>query len=129
MFNQIKAHSQLAKAHDEVFTQSDTDKVAAAIDKVYEINEGRRNNLTGQSRTAINAMLAAYDPFTNLSAISLKDRRKVIEYFGFEGGPDFEKDSVGRKMVLSNAAIQEGFKKLGIGQNARTIWSFFTRRR
>lgn len=124
MFNQIKAQSQLAKALDEVFTKSNTDKRAATIDKVYEINKGRRNNLTGQSGNAINAMLAAYDPFTNLSAISLKDRRKVIVYFGFEAGPDFEEDSVGRKMALSNAAILEGFKKLGNGQNARTVSVF-----
>jgi hypothetical protein len=124
MFNQIKAQSQLAKALDEVFTKSDTDKRAAAIDKVYEINQGRRNNLTGQSGNAINAMIAAYDPFTNLSAVSLKDRRKMIEYFGFEGGLDFDDHSVGRKMALSNAAILEGFKKLGIGQNARTISVF-----
>ncbi len=124
MFNQIKAHSQLAKALDEVFTKSDTDKRAAAIDKVYEINQGRGNNLTGRSGSAINAMIAAYDPFTNVSVVSLKDRRKVIEYFGFEGGPDFDEHSVGRKMAISNAAILEGFKKLGIGQNARTISVF-----
>jgi hypothetical protein len=69
-------------------------------------------------------MIAAYDPFTNLSVVSLKDRRKVIEYFGFEGGPDFDEHSVGRKIALSNTAILEGFKKLGIRQNARTISVF-----
>jgi Endonuclease NucS len=107
-----------------VFTESDPSKRAAAIDRVYKVNEGRRNNLTGQSGNAVNAMLAAYDPFANLSVISLNDRRKVIEYFGFEGGPDFDKDTMGRKMALSHVAIIDGFKKLGIGQNARTISVF-----
>jgi Endonuclease NucS len=119
----IKSEPPLAKALNDVFTAPDSNKTAA-IDKVYKMNEGRRNNLTGQSGNAVNAMLVAYDPFSNSSIISLKDRRKVIEYFGFEGGPDFEKDTIGRKMALSQAALTDGFKKRGFGQNARTVSVF-----
>jgi len=31
--------------------------------------------------------LAAWDPFTNVSVVSLKDRRKVFEHFGLEVAP------------------------------------------
>jgi hypothetical protein len=72
MFNEIKAKKPLAKALNDVFHETDAEKKAAAIDKVYALNEGHRNNLTGQSGNAINAMLAAWDPFTNTSVISLK---------------------------------------------------------
>jgi hypothetical protein len=124
MFNEIKTKKPLREALNNVFLESDTEQRAAAIDKVYEINKDRRNNLTGQSGNAINSMLAANDPFSNLSVISLKDRKKAIEYFAFEGGPDFEKDSIGRKMAFSNVAILTGFKKLGINNNARTVSVF-----
>jgi hypothetical protein len=124
MFNQIKSDQRLAQALNETFTESDTAKRATAIDKVYKINEGRRNNLTGQSGNAINCMLAAHDPFANSSVISLKDRRKVIEYLGIEDGPDFDKDAIGKKMALSNVAISNGFKKLGFAHNARTMSVF-----
>ncbi len=115
LFRQIKGDSQLAGVLTDVFTCSgDVDKLSASIDKVYKLNEGRRNNLTGKSGHAIGALLAAYDPFANSSVISLNDRRKAIESFGFEEGPDFEKDTVGRKIALSNLAISLGFAQLGI---------------
>jgi hypothetical protein len=54
-----------------------------------------------------------------------KDRRKAIEYFGIEGGPDFDKDPIGRKITLSNAALINGFQKLGLRGNVRTISQLF----
>jgi hypothetical protein len=99
-------------------------KRAVAIDNLYAINKDRRNSLTGQSGNAVNAMLAAYDPFSNLSAVSLNHRNRIIEYFGFEDGPDFVTDTIGKKIVVSNAAILEGFRKAGITNNARTVSAF-----
>jgi hypothetical protein len=124
MFNEIKATKPLAQALDRVFHETDPAKQAGAIDKVYALNEGHRNNLTGQSGNAINAMLAAWDPFTNSSVISLKDRKRAIEYFGFDVGPNFEKDSIGRKITLSNTAIIKGLEKLGIHSSVRTVSAF-----
>jgi hypothetical protein len=125
MFNEIKAKKPLAKALTDIFQETDTAKKAAAIDNLYALNQGHRNNLTGQSGNAVNAMLAAWDPFLNTSVISLKDRRKAIEYFGFDGGPDFERDAIGRKMVWSNVAILKAFRDSDIHDNARTISRFF----
>jgi hypothetical protein len=124
MFNEIKAKKALAKALNDVFHETDAEKTAVAIDKVYALNAGHRNNLTGQSGNAINTMLAAWDPFTNTSVISLKDRKRAIEHFGLDGGPDFEKDAIGRKITLSNAAIVKGFTKLGLNGNVRAISKF-----
>lgn len=124
MFNEIKAKKPLAKALDEVLKETDPDKKAAAIERVYALNEGHRNNLTGQSGNAVNAMLAAWDPFKNTSVVSLNDRKRAIEYFSLAEGPNFEKDVIGRKMELSNSAIVNGFEKLGITGNARTVSKF-----
>lgn len=54
----------------------------------------------------------------------MKDRRRAIEYFGFDGSPDFESDAIGRKITLSNAAISKGFERLGVRGNARTVSKF-----
>jgi hypothetical protein len=124
MFNEIKATKPLAKALNDIFQETDSAKKAAAIDNLYALNQGHRNNLTGQSGNAVNAMLAAWDPFLNTSIISLKDRRRAIEYFGFDGGPDFDKDSIGRKIALSNIALLNGFEKMGLGHNVRAVATF-----
>ena len=77
-----------------------------------------------RSGNTINAMLAAWDPFKNSSIVSLNDRKNVIEHFAFEGGPDFEKDTVGRKITQSDRAIASAFQKLGIHADLRTITKF-----
>lgn len=124
MFNEIKATKPLAKALNDVFTETDLEQRAAAINKVYTLNKGHRNNLTGQSGSAINAMLAAWDPFKNSSIVSLNDRKKVIEHFAVEGGPDFANDTIGTQITQSDRAIANAFHKLGIHADLRTITKF-----
>ncbi len=124
MFNEIKINKNLSNLLNSIFTEKDVDKRAELINEVYKLNEGHRNNLTGPSGNAINAMLAAFNPVSNLSVISLKDRRKVFEYFGFEGAPDFDKDSIGKKIIFSNIEIMRGFNSFGLNYSARTISDF-----
>lgn len=124
LFNEIKSRNPLSRALNTAFTAKDASTRAEAIDMIYKINTGKRNNLTGKSGNAINAMLAAYDPLNNLSVISLNDRRKLIEYFAFDGGPDFDKDSMGRRITASQSCILSGFRKLAITANARTLSVF-----
>jgi hypothetical protein len=121
----MRGDQKLSSALNEVLTSDrDPSALSSAIDRLYTVNKGGRNNLTGQTGSAIGAFLAAHDPFANVSVISLNDRRKVIEHFGLAHGIDFERDSVGKKVALSNLAIREGFAKLGVKQNARTISAF-----
>lgn len=125
LFKQIRGDRALSGALNEVLAADrDVAALSVAIDHVYTVNKGRRNNLTGETGTAIGALLAAHDPFANVSVVSLNDRRKVIDYFGLAHTIDFEADSVSRKIALSNLAILEGFAKLGVTQNARTISAF-----
>ncbi len=126
MFNGIKVHKEFSRLLNEIFLENDLEKKSKLINNLYKINENRQiNNLTGQSGNAINAMLAAFDPFHNLSAISLKDRQGLYEFFGIEGEIDFESDDIGRKVVFSNDGIIKFFENLGIRYSARTISAFF----
>lgn len=124
MFRDIKKSEHLRRHLDTALkTNSDDDRIKA-IDSLYKENVNGKNCLTGQSGTAVSAFLAAYAPFVFTGIVSLKHRLKLIQYFGFHGGPDFQKDSQGKKMVLSNTLIMDGFKALGISANARTLTKF-----
>ena len=110
LFNEIKRDKDLRKVINDIFNS--TNDQAELIDRLYQLNEGRKNNLTGKSGNAINAMLVAFNPRKYTSVISLKARKKIIDYFQLEGSPDFENDSPGEKIVLSNEAIIRGFSFL-----------------
>ena len=124
MFREIKGNNKLRSLINGIFCEKDELKRMALIDDLYKLNEGRKNGLTGQSANAINAMLGAMDAHKYIHAISLNDRRKIIEFFGFSGGPNFESDGPGKKIVLSNAAIISGFKSFGIEAKPRTLSRF-----
>ncbi len=54
----------------------------------------------------------------------MNHREKIIEFFGFEGGPNFENSSQGQKIVQSNRSIINGFNSLGINIFPRAISDF-----
>lgn len=109
---------------NEVFNaKSDTKKVQA-IDTLYKANEKNKNNLTGANGNALNAMLVAFDPFSNLSMISLKDRIAFIDYFNIPFPGRIDVMTYGEKMVESANAIKNWFRNIGLDYDARTISVF-----
>ncbi len=128
MFKEIKSKKEIAEVLNQIlFVGSSSDKRAQLIDNLYKLNEGRKNGLTGRSGNAINTMIFVADPEHNISIVSLNDRRKAIAFFGFPDGPDFEKDSTGRQITLSNKAFINGFAAMGITAMPRTISTFLYR--
>ncbi len=123
MFNELKNKKDIGQCLDKTFKSLGGDRINA-INELYKKNEGNKNGLTGPSGNPVNAMIFAWDPSNNLSVISLKDRKKVIEYFKFDNNTDFENDSIGEKIVKSNEDIIKGFKNLNIYGSPRTISSF-----
>ncbi|MBT5469708.1 MAG: hypothetical protein HOK41_03805, partial [Nitrospina sp.] len=111
----------------DIFLESNQEKRGSLIDQLYKINEDQKNSLTGKSGNAISAMLCAWDPFNNLNIVSLKHRKKLIDYFKFEGGTNFENDSTGEQIAKSNDQIINGYKSLGLKGSINTITRFFYR--
>jgi len=124
MFNEIVKDTQLKGILNKIFISQGRPEIIPLIDELYRMNEGRKNSLTGKSANAINAMLFAFNPLKNISAVSLNDRKKIIEYFGFSNNIDFENDSPGKKIYLSNKVIINGFSEPGIKADPRTISNF-----
>lgn len=125
MFNEFRSNRTLAAQVDRVLAETDPAKKAAAIDALYAMNEGQKNNLTGPSGNAVGALLAAYNPVHNLSVISLKDRRAIIEFLGIAVPFDWESATIGTRIVVTNAAMIKGLADKGLTGSAMTVSRFF----
>jgi hypothetical protein len=124
MLNEFRTNIELGGLVAQVLEAPSSDERADFIDKLYTFNAGRANNLTGPSGNTINAFLAAHDPVKNLSVISLKDRRAIIEFLGIPVSFDWETASIGRRIVASHAALFDGLLALGLSGSARTLARF-----
>lgn len=125
MFNEFHCNSALGQLVHAVLSEADDRKKAVLIDELYRKNEGQKNNLTGPSGNTIGAFLAAYDPVNNLSVISLKDRRAIIEFLGLPTPFDWAESSIGTRIVETNKIILQSMHRLGLLGSARTIGVFF----
>jgi hypothetical protein len=124
IFNEFHTNKKLGSLVIDILTEENPDKKAGLIDLLYKINEGKRNNLTGPAGNMIGAFLAAYDPFNNLSMISLNDRRALIEFLNLPVPFDWDKTSIGTRIVATNKIILDGMRKLGLNGSARTVSVF-----
>ncbi|WP_155836850.1 hypothetical protein [Paraburkholderia mimosarum] len=125
MLNEFHSNRPLGELVYSVLSESDDARKAALIDDLYRKNAGQKNNLTGPSGNTVGAYLAAFDPVHNLSIISLKDRRAVIQYFGLSNDIDWDTAPIGERIVASNRVILDGMRRLGLEGTARTIACFF----
>jgi len=125
MLNEFHSNRKLGKLMDQILTEEEPQNKAALIDALYELNAGQRNNLTGPSGNAIGAFLAAHSPSKNLSVISLKDRRSIIEFFGLAVPFDWDHTSVGTRIATTNKVILDGARTFGLDGSARTVARFF----
>lgn len=125
IINEFHSDRALGAVMNRVLTESDPTRKAACIDELYALNQGRGNNLTGPSGNTVGAFLAAYDPVANLSVISLKDRRSLLEHFSIPCDVDWVSSTIGSRMVATNHAIIRAAHAAGLNASARTISRFF----
>lgn len=124
MLNEFHTNKALGSLITNIFEETDPGRKAGLIDELYKKNEGKGNNLTGPSGNTINAFLAAHDPSNNISIISLKDRRALIEFLSLPVSFDWEKESIGRRIVATNKILLDGIRAVGITGSARTVSRF-----
>lgn len=120
LFNELVSNQKLSNKINEIL--NNTENRNELINELYQLNEGKKNSLTGKSGNAINSLIAAYDPFNNLSMVSLNDRYKLIKNI-INNNPE-ELDLIGDKIVNTSDTILNFFKLIGINENARTISVF-----
>jgi hypothetical protein len=128
LFKEIQSDKDLHELLYGILTTDDDNNQIDLINKLYEFNKGRKNSLTGNSGNAINCMLFAFNPTKNLAIVSLKERKRVIEYFNIQSSTDFENDSYGKKIVESNNDILGEFRKHNIEPHPFNVSKFFYRK-
>lgn len=120
LFNQLNEDNELSETINSIFNSNSGNERAKLIDRLYELNKPYKNNLTGKSGNAINTFLAAFNPFENLSIISLNDRAKLLKYLNIK----YPNKSIGFQITETSEKIIEKFNKCGINRNIKTISSF-----
>lgn len=126
MFNEFRTNKQLGGLVYSIMEEAFPDKKADLIDQLYEENKLRKNSLTGPSGSVISCFLAAYDPVSNLSVVSLKDRKALCEFLGLQVPFDWVTTSMGQRIVESNSILLDGLRACGFGPatSARTVTAF-----
>lgn len=121
MFREFQTNRDLAAVVDKLFhANTDSDKIAY-INKLYALNQGQKNRLTGNSGNGVNALLAAYDPKAYSFMVSLNARIKAIKSFGFRLPNGFEELTPGEKIIMTNNLILNGFKNMGLILSPHTL--------
>lgn len=120
MFNEFHANKDMGALVTSIFEEADSHKRASLIDKLYKLNAKGKNNLTGPSGNTVNAFLAAYDPVNNLSVISLKHRRMLVDFLGLQASLGADSKSIGEAIVTTNSVLRDGLAALGVEGSART---------
>ena len=105
---------------DAVFRSEDSAECARLIDELYAKNT-EKNYLTGPSASALNAFIAAYDPFANLTMVSIRDRERLVKAFGRELPAGA---SIGQRITRAAEIIREELAALGMEGSGRTISNF-----
>ena len=75
VFNNLHSDKALASLVDSIFKEANIDRKAQLIDELYAANAAGKKYLTGEGGNVLNALLAAYDPVKNLSAVAMKHQK------------------------------------------------------
>jgi hypothetical protein len=124
VFNNLHSDKTLARLVDSIFKEANVDRKAQLIDELYIANAAGKKYLTGEGGNVLNALLAAYDPVKNSSAVSMKHRNALMDFLEIKPPFDWASASIGKRISHSNESIQEATRALGIDGSARTLYQF-----
>ena len=124
LINELHNNRQLAEAVDRVIRETKASVRAQYIDELYAMDAAKGIYLTGRSGNTISALIAAFDPVANLSIISLKDRRILLEFLDSPYLEKFDLETIGSKIANSNLVLAEAIRSKGLDGNARKISSY-----
>ena len=124
LFNELHINKQLGQVVDRIIRTNEASLRAQYIDELYAMDAAQGIYLTGQSGNTISALIAGFDPVTNLSIISLKDRRLLLECLKSPYLAKFDSETIGSKIANSNQVLAEAIRAEGINGNARKISTY-----
>jgi hypothetical protein len=121
LLNELHKNKKLGGAVNRILTEQNPKLKAKYIDDLYGMEEAQKIYLTGKSGNTISAFIAAFNPLVDLSIISLKDRKLLLDYLKSPYLKEFDKETIGSKIVNSNIAVFEAIKESGVIGDARKL--------
>ena len=125
LLNSFHTDENLARLLDSIFEEEEPVRKAELMDALYVANEGRKNRLTGETASVVNALLAAHDPLNNLAVVSLRHRKAQLDFLGSALPFKWDEASFGTRIVQTNLILREGTRALGLNGSARTLSCFW----
>ena len=121
LFNELHKNRRLGGVVNKILTEQDPKLKAQHINELYGMEEAQKIYLTGKSGNTISVCMAAFDPFTNLSIISLKDRKLLLECLNSPYFAEIEGETIGAKIINSNTVLATAINESGVAGDARKI--------
>lgn len=121
LFNELHKNRKLGNTVNKILVEQDPKIKAQNIDALYAMDEAQKIYLTGKSGNTISVFLAAFNPFENLSVISLKDRKLLLECLKSPYAENFDSLSIGTKIIQSNGILADAIRASGVTGDARKI--------
>ena len=126
LLKNINSDPKKVRLLNKFFTSvNESDKISA-IDELYSYEKGKGGaRLTSPNGVFLNAMAYAYDPSTHVNIVSLDAEKSAIETLGIPTTAiNFESDSYGKRIVLSNKILLDFFRGIGVTEHTTVIASF-----
>ena len=125
LLKNIKSDSKKIRLLNRFFVANDDTEKIKAIDELFKLEEGAGGfKLTSLKGVFLNAMAYAYDPDNHINIVSLEMERLAIKVLKIHTNLNFDKDSYGQRLVLSNKALLEFFRGIGVTKHTSVIASF-----
>jgi hypothetical protein len=108
----IHSDKGLRSLIDSLLESKNPSEQADLIDRIYKLNEGKRNNITGKRVVVLNDLLYAYTPDSNIAVVSMKDRYALMDYLGIDNS-GLDTKSIGTQAIETRAKLLEFKERLG----------------
>lgn len=109
-FGDLNTKPQLRTLMDEIFSETESDRLTLLLNKIEKENADNKNGLTGANGVVLNSLLFLNNPELFVCSVSLAHRRDIMTYLGLGKVTDLDKMSFGEKLVHTNNVILDAFK-------------------
>ena len=125
LLRNIKNDPEKIRILSRFFLANDYTEKIKAIDELFIYERNTRGlTLTTVNGVFLNAMAYAYDPDNHINIVSLEREKSAIEALKIHTNLDFDNESYGKRLVLSNKILLEFFRGIGVTEHTSILASF-----
>ena len=125
LLRNIKNDPEKIRILNKFFLANDYTEKIKAIDELFIYERNTRGlTLTTVNGVFLNAMAYAYDPDNHINIVSLEREKAAIEALNIPTDLDFDNDSYGKRLVLSNKILLDFFRGIEVIEHTYVIASF-----